>query len=84
VRPWGRPDLPLERIYQERIEPTAATSYLSPPPVERQVDLSPVAGGEAMFLFRTLYEGRVGLDPLDFKGFAQIWQDPQVESPLAP
>lgn len=82
ARPWGRPELPLKRIFHESIEPVPATSWVSPPPAERSVDLGSVAGEDAMLLFRTLYEGDVTLNDLDFRGFPQFWQDPQIETPL--
>jgi len=81
ARPWGRPELPLERIFRETIEPVPVTSWVSPPAVERRVDLGSVAGADVMLLFRTLYEGKVIHRALDFRGFLQFWQDPQIESP---
>ena len=82
ARPWGRPELPLKRIFRESIEPVPATSWVSPPAAERRVDLGSMAGEDTMLLFRTLYEGDVTLNGLDFRGFPQFWQDPQIESPL--
>lgn len=79
LRPLDRPDLPLERVFHETIEPGALFAWESPAHEEFRVDLSRWGGQDVLLMFRTLYAGDVETNELDFKGFTMVWQDPQIE-----
>jgi hypothetical protein len=81
LQPLGQEEAAPQAVYGEVLVPGAAIGWQSPPPVERRIDLSPWAGREVLLLFRSLYRGEARMQPLDFKGFAVYWQDPQIEHP---
>jgi hypothetical protein len=72
----GRPD---ELLYREGVPLEPALGWSSPPALERRVDLSRFAGEQVLLLFRTRFRGAVRMNPLDFRGFAMVWQDPRIE-----
>jgi hypothetical protein len=76
VHRTGRPD---ELVFRESLPLEPVLGWNSPPAVERRVDLSRFAGEEAVLIFRTRFRGGVAMNPLDFKGFAMVWQDPRIE-----
>jgi hypothetical protein len=81
LRRLGHPEESLARIYREVLHPVPLLDWRSPPHAERRLDLSAWGGQEVLLLLRTLYAGEVGMNILDFKGFAMVWQDPQLEYP---
>jgi hypothetical protein len=66
-------------VFRELLELIAVGGWGSPPPVPSRVDLSDYAGEEVLLAFRTLFDGEVRMNPFDIKGFAMIWEDPQIE-----
>jgi hypothetical protein len=72
----GRPD---ELVYRESLPLVPVRGWVSPPAAERRVDLSRFAGEAPILILRTRFRGGVRMNPLDFKGFAMVWQDPRVE-----
>jgi hypothetical protein len=81
IRTAGKPGSPYQQIYAETLGLNRVAGWLSPPPVERRLDLSRWGGEEVWILFRTRYEGEARMNPLDLRGFAMLWQDPQLEYP---
>jgi len=68
-----------ELLYRERLPLAPVLGWSSPPALERSVDLSRFAGEEAWLILRSRFRGGVRMNPLDFKGFAMVWQDPRIE-----
>ena len=80
---WLRADAPgaaYERVYREAVQPLPVQSWSSPPHQGRRIDLSRWGGQDVWLLFRTRFDGDARMNNIDFKGFAMIWQDPQLES----
>jgi hypothetical protein len=74
-----RPGRADELLFRESLPLLPARGWNSPPALERRVDLSRFAGAPAWLLFRTRFRGEVRMNPLDFRGFAMVWQDPRIE-----
>ncbi len=70
-----------ELLYRESLPLAPIRGWASPPPLERSVDLSRFAGEELWLVLRSRFHGGVRMNPLDFTGFAMVWQDPRVELP---
>jgi hypothetical protein len=79
VRPASEPSGGYERVFRDVLPVRPLGGWSSPPHAEHRVDLSRWGGQEAWILFRTLYEGDTRMNLLDFKGFAMVWQDPEIE-----
>ena len=69
-----------ERLLRARIPVGSALGWSSPPGPELRVDLSRFAGRDVVLVFRTHFRGEVEMNPLDFEGFAMLWQDPRIEA----
>jgi hypothetical protein len=76
---FADPEQALERVFREEIPLLVATGWASPPALERRVDLASFGGQEIALVFRTSFRGEVGMNDLDFKGFAMAWHDPRIE-----
>jgi prepilin signal peptidase PulO-like enzyme (type II secretory pathway) len=77
---WAqRPGHADELLYRETLTLAPVGGWSSPPALERSVDLSRFAGEEAWLVFRSRFRGEVQMNPLDFTGFAMVWQDPRIE-----
>jgi hypothetical protein len=68
-----------ELLYRESLPLAPVRGWSSPPALERKLDLSRFAGEEAWLIFRTRFRGEARMNPLDFTGFAMVWQDPRIE-----
>jgi hypothetical protein len=79
LRRFADSEQALQRVFREEIPLLAATGWASPPALERRVDLAPFGGQEIALVFRTAFRGEVGMNDLDFKGFAMAWHDPRIE-----
>ena len=79
IRPTEKLGAPYQQIYGETLNLARVGGWLSPPHAERRLDLSRWGGKEVWILFRTRYEGEARMNPLDLRGFAMLWQDPQLE-----
>jgi hypothetical protein len=66
-------------LYRESLPLAPVRGWASPPALERSVDLSRFAGEELWLVLRSRFRGAVRMNPLDFTGFAMVWQDPRVE-----
>jgi hypothetical protein len=80
---WVRPAVEAsggyERVFRDVLPVRPLGGWSSPPHAEHRLDLSHWGGQDVWILFRTLYEGDTRMNLLDFKGFAMVWQDPQIE-----
>lgn len=74
-----RRDRADELLYRESLPLEPVPGWSSPAALERSVDLSRFAGEEAWLILRSRFRGEVRMNPLDFKGFAMVWQDPRIE-----
>ncbi len=66
-------------LFRETLPLTPVRGWSSPPAVERSIDLSRFVGEEVLLVFRTRFRGEIRMNPLDFKGFAMVWEDPRIE-----
>jgi hypothetical protein len=78
VRPVGSRSGAV-RVHAETLPLLPVQGWASPPADERVVDLSRWSGSDVVLVFRTVLRGRVHMNELDMKGFAAVWQDPQIE-----
>jgi hypothetical protein len=49
--------------------------WVSPPPSEHTIDLSDLAGGDAVIVLRSTFEGDVVSIPYDYRGLGVEWHD---------